>query len=128
MEDCRGRDLQIHCADAHPDSDQGVKLRGAGLVKVEDRAGTKVVQKGMELCVRSALLGGGLSPGNEGKPTAHLLLKANYGHHDVLIRRVEAAGKLSIFVAIAALNDAQNIGVEDDHGRLERGVGLSDLR
>ncbi len=128
MEDCRGRDLQIHRTDAHLGSDQGVKLSGAGLVKVKDRAGSKVLQKSMEPRVRPALLGGGLSRGNECKPTAHLLLKAYYRDHDLLIRRIEAASQPFIFAAGAALDDAQQVGVENDHDPVERTAGLSDCR
>src|SRR5207249_10347925 len=49
-------------------------------------------------------------------------------HCHLIVRSVEPQHKLLIRRSICALNDAQNIRVQDNHERLESGLGRWDLR
>ena len=82
----------------------------------------------MQSGVGRDLLVRGFGSGDVGEPPAHLLLETDDAHDHLVIGNVEPRYEMVISRAFPALDDAQDIRVQDDHARLEPGVGRCPLR
>src|SRR6266566_1289360 len=60
--------------------------------------------------------------------TAEFNFEADDRDGNIVVRRVKSVCQLFVPWAICPLDDAQNIGVEDDHARLRLCDGLCDFR
>ena len=128
LRDRDGRDSQIHRPDAQLQPKHSLKLCGGAAIESDDWTRRKIIEHRVRSGVGCDLLVRGFGSRNVGEPPAHLLLETDNAHDHLVIGNVEPRYEMVISRAFPALDDAQDIRVQDDHARLEPGLGRCALR
>ena len=128
LRDRDGRDSQIHRPDAQLQPKHSLKLCGGAAIEADNWTRRIIIEHSVQSGVGLDLLLRGFGSSDVGEPPAHLLLETDDAHDHLVIGNVEPRYEMVVSRAFSALDDAQDIRVQDDHARLELGVRRCALR